>query len=117
VTPYVRDTRVRNTGRVTSPLVSRRGVLRLAALAGLLVLAGALPWITWGPLATRLVALPLLLVGALMAATCARLHTIRITHSPRAAESPACATCTCATAGVCQAEPAGTGAPPDSMDG
>jgi len=84
-------------------------VLRLAALAGLLVLAGALPWITWGPLATRLVALPLLLVGALMAATCARLRTIRITHAPRAAERPACATCACGTPGVCRAEPAETG--------
>jgi hypothetical protein len=43
-------------------------VLRLAALAALLLVAGALPWLTAGPLPARLIALPLLAAGVLAAA-------------------------------------------------
>jgi len=43
-------------------------VLRLAALAALLLVAGALPWLTAGPLPARPIALPLLAAGVLAAA-------------------------------------------------
>jgi hypothetical protein len=53
---------------VTSPPTRRGAVLRLAALAALLLVAGALPWLTAGPLPARPIAVPLLAAGVLAAA-------------------------------------------------
>jgi hypothetical protein len=102
---------------VTTVRVGRHAVLRLGALTALLLLAGALPWLTAGPLPTRLIALPLLLTGALMAVATARLRTTPLPLRRTAAARPAgCATCSCSRADVCAAEPAGSGSHRDTMD-
>jgi hypothetical protein len=102
---------------VTTVRAGRRAVLRLGALTALFLLAGMLPWLTAGPLPTRLIALPLLLAGALMAVATARLRTSPLPHRRTAAARPAtCAACSCSTAGVCEAAPAGAGSRPDTVD-
>ena len=52
----------------------RRAVVRLGVLAAALLLAGLLPWVTMGPLPARLLALPLLLTGVLVAIVAVRVR-------------------------------------------
>ena len=66
-----------DTGRVTAAeaaRIRRRAVLRLGALAAALLVAGLLPWLTAGPLPARLLGLPLLVAGALVATATARVR-------------------------------------------
>ncbi len=69
----------RDTGAVAAVgtgRARRRAVLRLGLLAGVLLLAGGLPWVTAGPLPARLIALPLLVAGLLVAAVTVKLRSI-----------------------------------------
>ena len=103
---------------MTPTRARRAATLRLGALTALLLLAGALPWLSAGPLSTRLIALPLLATGALMAVATARLHAIPLRRPTSSADRPAgCATCSCGGAAGCAPESAGPGARPDTMDG
>jgi hypothetical protein len=97
---------VRDTGGVTSARDRRLAAGMLGVLAAALLVAGSLPWAGSGPLAVRLIALPLLLLGALAAVVAARLPTmaspLRRTASP-AARPLGCANCACGTAPQCRA--------------
>jgi len=106
-----------DTGQVTTTSAGRAATIRLGALTALLLLAGALPWIGAGPLSTRLIALPLLATGVLMAVATVRLRATPVHRPTGFADRPAgCATCTCGGAG-CPSESAGPGARPGTMDG
>ncbi len=105
---------------MTSVSVRPRAALRLGTLAALLLCAGALPWITAGPLATRLIALPLLLTGALMAVATVRLRSTPLPRRRTAAERPAaCVTCACAcaTSAECLAGSVHPGSGAGTMEG
>jgi hypothetical protein len=91
-----------DTGPVTTRVTTTRQERRFAAaalglLAAALLVAGTLPWATGGPLPARLIALPLLLLGALAGLTAARLPAGRLpsrpapSHPPRPAHN--CAHC------------------------
>ena len=82
----------------------RRAVVRLGVLAAALLVAGLLPWVTMGPLPVRLVALPLLLAGALVAVVAVRVRTVLA--RPRPSAPPVerrCDGCVCGTGGGCAA--------------
>ncbi|HEX6755046.1 MAG TPA: hypothetical protein VF109_03775 [Mycobacteriales bacterium] len=97
----------------------RRATVRLGALAGVLLLAGLLPWVTGGTLAARLVALPLLLAGVGIGAVAVRLRSVLMAADPADAAYPAplvergCDGCACGAGGCGSAaeptvtEPAG----------
>jgi hypothetical protein len=77
-----------------------------------------LPWLGAGPLSTRLIALPLLATGALLAVALVRLRATPLRRPASPAARPAgCATCSCGGAAGCAADPAGPGARPGTMDG
>jgi len=103
---------------VTTTRARRAATLRLGALTALLLLAGALPWLSAGPLSTRLIALPLLATGALMAVATARLQATPLRRPTSSGGRQAgCSACSCGGAGGCAPEPAGPGARPGTMDG
>jgi hypothetical protein len=90
----------------------RRATVRLGVLAAVLLLAGLLPWVTAGPLPARLVALPLLLAGALVAVLTARVGTMVPQLRPSAPPvERRCDGCVCGTAGGCAARSGDSGAP------
>jgi hypothetical protein len=86
---------------------SRRAAARLGVLGVALLVAGALPWLTGGALAARLIALPLLLAGAAVAGATVRILTLpKVSAAPAAYPAPVtaagCDGCTCGEDG-CQA--------------
>ena len=77
-------------------------MVRLGVLAAALLVAGLLPWVTAGPLPARLVALPLLLAGALVAVVAVRVRSV--VPQPRPSAPPVerrCDGCVCGIAGGC----------------
>jgi hypothetical protein len=79
----------------------------LGLLAATLLVAGVLPWVGGGPLAVRLIAVPLLLLGALAGVAAARLPTTppplrrdarADAGSTRPARPHQCSNCSCAAA-------------------
>lgn len=89
----------------------RRATLRLGALAVVLLVAGVLPWVTGGALAVRLVALPLLLAGAGVAAVALRVRSVLTRRAatpayPAPLVERACDGCSCG-AGGCAGASAG----------
>jgi hypothetical protein len=81
---------------VATTRVRRTASVRLGILAALLLLAGALPWATAGPLPTRLIAAPLLLAGVLMAIATVGLRRTPVTRRNTAGTPPAaCGACSC----------------------
>lgn len=57
--------------------VRRRAVLLLGVLAATLLLAGLLPWVTGGESTIRMLALPMLLAGLLVAGAAVRVAVFR----------------------------------------
>lgn len=100
-----RRTGAGDTGRVTvvdAGRARRRAVVRLGVLAAALLVAGLLPWVTAGPLPARLIALPLLLVGVLVAVAAVRIRSVL--PRPRPSAPPVerrCDGCVCGIAGGC----------------
>jgi hypothetical protein len=82
---------------VTTTRERRSAAVALGLLATTLLAAGILPWATGGTLTVRLIAAPLLLLGALAAVAAARLPTSPLPRRPapgRAARPPhQCAHC------------------------
>jgi hypothetical protein len=85
--------------------VRRRAMWRLGVLAAALLVAGGLPWVTAGPLAARLIALPLLLAGVLVSVVAVRVRPVAPAPAPAAAPAPLverrCDGCVCGVAGGC----------------
>ncbi len=52
----------------------RRAVRMLGILAAALLVAGLLPWVTWGALQIRLLALPMVLAGLVVAGAALRVR-------------------------------------------
>ena len=103
---------------MTTTRARRAATLRLGALTALLLLAGALPWLSAGALSARLIALPLLATGALTAVATVRLRGTSLRRPASSADRPAgCATCSCGGSAGCSVESAGPGARPGTMDG
>jgi hypothetical protein len=93
-----------DTGRVTVrdvDRVRRRAVLLLGGLAAAMLLAGLLPWVTGGDTTIRLLALPLLLAGLMVAGAAMRVVVVR-RPAPVTPVERGCAGCTCG-AGSCAA--------------
>ena len=88
----------------------RRATVRLAVLAAVLLLAGLLPWLTAGPAAARLVALPLLLAGVLVAVAAVRVRTALVARPSAPPVERRCDGCVCGTSGGCAALSGGPGA-------
>lgn len=92
-------------GVVDARLVVRRATLRLGALAAVLLVAGLLPWVTGGSTGARLVALPLLLAGAGVAAVGLRVRSVLSRQAAARAAYPAplvertCDGCACGAGG------------------
>lgn len=80
----------------------RRAVLLLGVLAGTLVLAGLLPWVTGAETIVRMFALPMLLAGLLVTGAAIRVAVVRrpepATLVERTCEGCACGAGGCATA-------------------
>lgn len=73
----------------------------LGVLAAALLLAGLLPWVTWGELTIRLLALPLLLAGLVVAGSALRVRAAgRRTPSAPPVER-GCEGCACGIADSC----------------
>jgi hypothetical protein len=72
---------------VTTTRERRSAAIALGLLATTLLVAGALPWVTGGTLTVRLIAAPLLLLGALAALTAARLPTGPLPSRPAPART------------------------------
>ena len=81
----------------------RRAALLLGGLAGMLVLAGLLPWVTGGETLIRLLALPLLLAGLLVSGAAIRVAVVRrptpVTPVERTCDGCDCGAGRCAAAG------------------
>jgi hypothetical protein len=84
---------VRDTDRVR-----RRAVLLLGGLAGTLVLAGLLPWLTGGETTIRMLALPLLLAGLLVTGAAIRIAVVR-RPAPVTPVERSCDGCSCGAGG------------------
>jgi hypothetical protein len=93
---------MRDTAGVTADRARRRAVLMLSALAGVMLLAGVLPWVTGGDSTVRFLALPLLLAGLMVLGA-----TLRVWAAGRRPVSPAppvgrgCDGCVCGLQGGC----------------
>jgi hypothetical protein len=72
----------------------------LGTLAGVLLLAGVLPWVTGGETAVRLLALPFVLAGLLVLGA-----TLRVRAAARTPSAPpverGCDGCACGVSGGC----------------
>ena len=87
--------------------VRRRVAVRLGLLGIVILLAGLLPWITWGALTTRLVALPLVLAGLACAGLAGRSWAVArpaaaavgSDRSDRSDRPAGCGKCTCGGGG------------------
>jgi hypothetical protein len=76
----------------------------LGVLAAVLVVAGLLPWVTAGPTAARLLALPLLVAGLGVTLVAARVRSLAPQLRPSADPvERRCAGCVCGTGGGCAA--------------
>lgn len=86
-------------------VLRRRAAVRLGLLGGLMLVAGVLPWATAGPLAARLFALPLLLVGVVVGAGAVRVRRLPLPAPRSAYPAPAaepaagCGGCDCGSEG------------------
>lgn len=79
--------------------------IRLVALAAVLVVAGALPWLTGGPTAARLLGLPFILLGVLAAYATTRITQLAQRPAPApAGPSGGCDSCVCG-GGACGRAP------------
>jgi hypothetical protein len=87
--------------------VRRRAVLLLGGLAGALMLAGLLPWLTGGDTTIRLLALPMLLAGLLVTGATIRVAVVR-RPTPAPLVERSCDGCSCG-AGGCAGLRADTG--------
>jgi len=77
-------------------------VHRLGALAGVLLLAGVLPWVTGGELAIRLLAVPLVLAGLLVLGATLRVHAAGKAPAPSAPPiERGCDGCACGISSSC----------------
>jgi hypothetical protein len=85
----------------------RRAVLLLGGLAGALVLAGLLPWLTGGDTTIRMLALPMLLAGLLVTGATIRVAVVR-RPPPATLVERTCEGCSCG-AGGCAGLRADTG--------
>ena len=74
----------------------------LGILAAALLLAGLLPWVTWGELTIRLLALPMLLAGVLVAGAALRVRAVgrQVPSAPPVERG--CAGCACGLADTCE---------------
>lgn len=87
---------------MTAGRARRRAVQRLGALAGVLLLAGVLPWVTGGEAAIRLLALPLLLAGLLVLGATLRVHAAGKAPAPSAPPlERGCDGCACGISSSC----------------
>ena len=87
---------------VTAVEARRRAVRMLGALAGVLLLAGVLPWVTGGEWTIRLLALPLLLAGLLVLGATLRVHAARKAPAPSAPPlERGCDGCACGVSSSC----------------
>jgi hypothetical protein len=84
---------------VTAGQARRRAVRMLGALAGVLLLAGVLPWVTGGETAIRLLALPLLLMGLVVLGAALRVRTAPAPSAPPLERG--CDGCACGIADSC----------------
>lgn len=100
----------------TRAAARRQITIRLGLLAAVMLVAGGLPWVTAGPLAARLIAVPLLLAGLLAAWVVIRVRALPAgpVRTPRPAgtagtgtggQPAGCGGCACGGAG-CAAEDA-----------
>jgi hypothetical protein len=80
----------------------RRAVLLLCGLAGALLLAGLLPWMTGGETTIRMLALPLLLAGLLVTGAAVRVAVVR-RPTPVTPVERTCDGCVCGASGGCAA--------------
>jgi hypothetical protein len=87
---------------VTAGQARRRAVRMLGALAGALLLAGVLPWVTGGETTIRLLALPLLLAGLMVLGATLRVRAAGRAPAPSAAPvERGCDGCACGISGGC----------------
>jgi hypothetical protein len=87
---------------VTAGQARRRAVRNLGTLAGVLLLAGVLPWATGGDLVIRLLALPLLLAGLLVLGATLRVRAAGRAPTPSAPPlERGCDGCACGISGGC----------------
>lgn len=92
---------------VTTAVETRRRAVRLlGVLAAALLVAGALPWLTWGELTIRLLALPLFLAGLMVAGVALRVHARgrRVPSAPPVERG--CDGCVCGIDGGCDTKAA-----------
>lgn len=76
----------------------RRAVLLIGTLAAALLLAGVLPWVTGGETTIRMLALPMLLAGFVVAGAAVRIAVVRRPTAVTPVERP-CDGCTCGGGG------------------
>lgn len=84
----------------------RRAVLLMGVLAATLLLAGLLPWVTAGPWLVRLLGLPLLLAGLLVAGAALRVRAVPQARQQAPSAPPVergCDGCVCGIGGGCAA--------------
>ena len=80
----------------------RRGIRLPGILAATLLVAGLLPWLTWGPVEVRLLAVPMLLAGLLVTGVALRVHAADRPAAPAAPAPPVergCGGCACGAGG------------------
>lgn len=78
----------------------------LGFLAAALLLAGLLPWVTWGELTIRLLALPLLLAGLIVAGSALRVRAAGRRVPSAAPVERGCEGCACGLADTCDTKAA-----------
>ena len=77
----------------------RRAVLLVGGLAAALLLAGLLPWVTGGDSTVRMLALPMLLAGLLVAGAAVRVATVRRPAPSAPPVERTCDGCSCGAGG------------------
>jgi hypothetical protein len=89
---------------VTADRARQRAVLMLSALAGAMLLAGVLPWVTGGESTIRFLALPLLLAGLMVLGATLRVWVTGRRPAPSAPPvERGCDGCVCGLQGGCTA--------------
>lgn len=93
-------------GTTTAGAARRRVVRLLGILAAALLLAGLLPWVTWGELTVRLFALPMLLAGLMVAGAAVRVRAVgrRVPSAPPVERG--CEGCVCGLESGCDTKAA-----------
>jgi hypothetical protein len=73
----------------------------LAAVAAVMLVAGALPWVTWGALPLRILGLPLFLAGLMVSGAALRVWSLgrRVPSAPPVERG--CDGCVCGRDGGC----------------